>query len=55
MGPFISGRLHTQICFIYKCKDIQILNDLSYNVNRGCQIDKTVKIYKDIHNAINNN
>ena len=31
------------------------LNDLGYNINGDCRIDKTVKIYKDIRNAVNNN
>ena len=50
-----SGRLHTQICFICKYKDVRIPNNLGYNINGDCRIDKMVKIYKDIRNAANNN
>ena len=50
-----SGRLRTQICIICKYKDVRIPNDLGYNINGDCRIDKTVKIYKDIRNAVNNN
>ena len=50
-----SRHLHTQICFICKYKDVRIPNDLGYNINRDCQIDKMVKIYMDIRNAVHNN
>ena len=50
-----NGRLCTQICIICKYKDVRIPNDLGYNINGDCRIDKMVKIYKDIRNAVNNN